>query len=226
MEPIKVGENRLAITRLREHRELAISALQDAFAHDVLDVEEFERRVTLAHRSDSLAELDALTSDLALEVGGERPATSTGAALAVTPEARPLQTIRGLMSATTRSGPWSVPRRLEVRALMSSTVLDFREARFPPGEVELDLRAVMSSVEIIVPPGLPVETEGSAVLGVFDDVQRAPHTAEPDAPRLKVRGSAFMSAVEIRMRLPGETEREHRLRARRDLRAARRQLRS
>jgi hypothetical protein len=226
MGPIKVSETRLLTLRVREHRERAISALQDAFAHDLLDVEELERRVTLAHRSDSLADLDALTSDLALEEGGERPSTPAGVALAVTPEARPVQAIRGFMSATTRSGPWSVPRRLEVRALMSSTVLDFREARFPPGVIELDLRAVMSSVEIIVPPGLPVETEGSAILGVFDDVQRAPQTAEPDAPRLKVRGSAFMSAVEIRMRLPGETEQEHRLRERRELGATRRQLRS
>jgi len=74
--------------------------------------------------------------------------------------------------------------------------------------------------------GLPVETEGSAILGVFDDVQRAPHAAEPDAPRLEIRGSEFMSAVEVRMRLPGETERERRLRERRDLHATRRQLRS
>lgn len=226
MEPIKVGETRLAMTRVRERREQAIAMLQDAFAHDVVDVEEFERRVTLAHRTDSLAELDALTSDLPAPEVTEPSSPPTSLALVGASEARPMQAIRGFMSATTRSGPWSVPRRLEVRALMSSTVLDFREARFPPGVIELDLRAVMSSIEIIVPPGLPVETEGSAILGVFDDVQRAPQTAEPDAPRLRIRGSAFMSAVEVRMRLPGETEAEHRLRERQDLRAARRQLRS
>jgi hypothetical protein len=102
---------------------------------------------------------------------------------------------------------------------MSSTVLDFREARLPAGPVEVDLRAVMSSAEIIVPPGLAVETEGMAIMGTFEHVDRAPAHPDPEAPLLRVRGFAFMGSVEIKMRLPGETERDAHRRLKQERRA-------
>ena len=79
-------------------------------------------------------------------------------------------------------------------------------ARLPAGVVDIDLRAVMSSIEILVPPGLAVETEGVAIMGSFEHVDRAPAHPDPDAPLLRVRGIALMGSVEIKMRLSGETE--------------------
>ncbi len=209
---------------LRNRREHVIAALQNYFAHDDLDVEEFERRVTVAHTSESATEIDALTADLAPLPGAPEPAPAL-VALIPAGDRRALQTMRGFMSATTRSGPWSVPAHLRVKALMSSSVLDFREARFPPGPVNLEIRAVMSSVEIIVPPGLSVETYGSAIMGTFDEIDRAPTHPDPEATVLRIHGRAVMSAVEVKMRLPGETERQSH-RARRETRAARNSART
>lgn len=87
---------------------------------------------------------------------------------------------------------------------MSATVLDFREARFPAGPVDIEIHAVMSSVEIIVPPGLSVATDGSAFMGVFEQVHRAPPHPDPEQPLLRIHGRAIMSAVEVKLRLPGE----------------------
>jgi hypothetical protein len=84
----------------------------------------------------------------------------------------------------------------------------------PAGPVEIDLRALMASVEIIVPPGLAVETEGTAIMGSFEHVDRAPRNPDPEAPILRVRGRVVMGSVEIRMRLPGESERAARRRLR------------
>jgi hypothetical protein len=95
---------------------------------------------------------------------------------------------------------------------MSSTILDFREAQFPAGPVDLDLRAVMASVEIIVPPSLAVETRGSAIMGTFDDIDRAPNHPDPVAPLLRIHGLAVMGTVEVKMRLSGESDRQHRQR--------------
>lgn len=206
--------------RIRENRERVIVALQEHFAHDDLDVDEFERRVTLAHTTESLIELDALTRDL-LPLKGEPTATPASAALVPAAHVPPIQTLRGFMSATTRTGPWTVPRRLRIRAVMSSTVLDFREARFPAGPVDIEIRAVMSSVEIVVPPGLAVETSGLAIMGAFDDVDRSPSLPDPEAPLLRIQGLALMGAVEVKMRLPGETDRQHRRRQRLESREAR-----
>lgn len=210
-------ETRLALARAQETREKVIGALQEHFAHDALDVDEFERRVTLAHVSESQEAILALLDDL--PALAEAPGRAPKAALVPAEEVRPSQTLRAIMSSTERRGPWVVPRKVRVRATMSSTVLDFREARLPAGPVEVDLRAVMSSAEIIVPPGLAVETEGMAIMGTFEHVDRAPAHPDPEAPLLRVRGFAFMGSVEIKMRLPGETERDAHRRLKQERRA-------
>jgi hypothetical protein len=214
-------ETRLALVAARDARERVIAVLQEHFAHDLLDVDEFERRVTVAQTSEVASEIDALVADL--------PALEAGAATAPPPRAlvpasdvRPVQTVFALMSSTRRTGPWTVPRKMLVRGVMSSTVLDFREARFPPGPVDIEIRALMSSTEIIVPPGLAVETHGSAIMGSFEEVERAPAHPDPDAPLLRVHGLAIMGAVEVKMRMPGETGGDAWRRQKRELRDARR----
>ena len=211
-------ETRLALARAHETRERVIAELQEHFAHDALDVDEFERRVTLAHTSDSSVEIARLTADLPALTSAPAPR----AALVPADEVRPVQTVRVLMGSTERRGSWTVPRRMNVRTTMGSTVLDFRDARLPAGPVEIQLRTLMGSAEIIVPPGLAVETEGSAIMGSFEHVDRAPAHPDPDAPLLRVRGIALMGSVEIKMRLPGETEGDahRRLRAERRARKA------
>ena len=215
-------ENRLALRQAREARDRAIAVLQEHFAHDVLDVDEFERLVTLVHTAESPDAINALLADLPPVSVDVAPAPET-TALARAADVRPNDAVTGIMSSTRRAGPWTVPRRLRVRGIMSSTVLDFREARFPPGPVDVEVRAFMSSTEIIVPPGLAVETRGSAVMGTFEEIDRAPAHPDPDAPLLRVHGLAFMSAVEVKMRLPGENESEEWRRRRKQLRADRHQ---
>src|SRR5262245_45973995 len=60
-------------------REQIIARLSDGFANDLIDVDEFERRVTVAQRSEVLSEIQALVADL--------PAPATPAE--VKPEAPP-----------------------------------------------------------------------------------------------------------------------------------------
>jgi hypothetical protein len=222
-------DNRLALGRVREARERAIAILQDHFAHDILDVDELERRVTAAHTSETVAELEALVADLPPVGAGTGQPAHTANALVPSAQIHAVEIMRGTMSATHRGGSWDVPRRLEVRGLMSATVLDFREARFPPGPIDIEIHAVMSSVEIIVPPGLSVATEGSAFMGVFEQVHRAPAHPDPETPLLRIRGRVIMGTVEVKLRLPGERgQLDGQLRAqseRRALRAERAQLR-
>ena len=215
--PAPSRETRLALSRAQQTREKVIGALQEHFAHDALDVDEFERRVTLAHVSESQEAILALLDDL--PALADAPGRASKTALVPAEEVRPSQTLRAIMSSTERRGPWTVPRKVRVRATMSSTVLDFREARLPAGPVDLDLRVVMSSAEIIVPPGLAVEMEGMGIMGSFEHLDRAPAHPDPDAPLLRVRGLAVMGSVEIKMRLPGESERDAHRRLKQERRA-------
>src|SRR5262245_52420977 len=67
-------ENRLTLARARDAREKVIAALQEHFAHDALDVDEFERRVTLAHTREAPEEIEALVADLPPLAAGAVPA--------------------------------------------------------------------------------------------------------------------------------------------------------
>src|SRR5262245_8765656 len=117
-------ENRLVLAQARETRERVITALQEHFANDVLDVDEFERRVTLAHTSESVEEIQALVGDLPAPGGGAAPAPAAPPRNALVPAAqvRPSASVLAVMSSTRRAGPWTVPRRMRVRGLMSSTI--------------------------------------------------------------------------------------------------------
>jgi len=227
-----VRPDRAALARVHEARERAIAALSDAFANDVLEVEEFERRVTLAHTSETVQAIAALTADLPAPTTALAPATVALAAAA--PDAgAPVETVYAIFGGVDRRGSWTVPRRWRVVATFGGAQLDLREARFPTGTIDLEVKAVLGGVQILVPPGLAVEVSGTAIMGGFQNVNRAPAHPDPEAPLLRIRGIAIMGGVDVTMRLPGESERQaHRRRKlearreRRALRATRRQQRA
>lgn len=123
-----------------------------------------------------------------------------------------------------RKGRWIPARQNYLFAVMGGMVLDFREALLPPGDTEVWVFTVMGGAEIIVPPGLAVETDGVAILGGFEHAEDANLSTDPDAPSLRVRGVALMGGVEVKIRHPGETERDAK-RRRRFERKERRRLR-
>jgi len=219
-----VRPDRAALARVHDARERAIAALSDAFANDALDVDEFERRVTRAHVTESVEEITALTGDLPAATTELRPATVALAPAAPGGEVAP-ETVYAIFGGVDRRGSWTVPRRWRVVATFGGAQLDLREARFPTGVIDLEVRAVFGGVQIIVPPGLAVEVHGTAIMGGFQNVNRAPAHPDPDAPLLRIRGLAFMGGVDITMRLPGENDRQAHRRRRVESRQERRALR-
>jgi hypothetical protein len=104
---------------------------------------------------------------------------------------------------------------------MGGVVLDFREALMAPGVTEVWIFTLRGGAEILVPPGLSVESDGVAILGGFEHRDDAPLHDLPDRPLLRLRGLAVMGGVEVSIRLPGESARD----ARKRLRGARREQR-
>jgi hypothetical protein len=208
-----------ALIQLRDVRDRAIAVLSDGFAHDLLDVNEFERRVTIAQTSDSVAEIEQLITDLPAPAAPPAPSPT---ALVPASEVREHQTMLSIMGGSIRKGHWVTARHLRVVNVMGGTVLDFRDAQMPAGVVDVTVIAVMGGCEIIVPPSLAVETDGVAIMGGFEHVDRRPAQLDPSAPLLRVHGIAFMGGVEIKMRLPGESDSDARRRRRRERKELRR----
>jgi hypothetical protein len=101
-----------ALQRVHDARERAIALLSDAFAQDALDVDEFERRVTRVHTTDSIADIEAVVADLPNAAALTPAAPSV--ALVPAGEARDEapQTIYAVMGGVERRGSWTVPRRM------------------------------------------------------------------------------------------------------------------
>jgi hypothetical protein len=182
---------------VEEARERAIRVLSDGYAYDSLTEDEFEWRLGQLSLANSPAEVQALIADLPSADANPLTDTYSGGTYGGVP-APPGERIRGIMSEVRREGPWRLPLRLEVKALMSSVRLDLRRAVIPPGCL-IEVRATMSEVQIIVPPGLPVEFDVSPIMGMArNDSTRYP--IAPGAPTVRVIGRALMAEVRVRVR--------------------------
>lgn len=170
-------------------RQVTIDALMEAFANDVMDVEEFERRVDVAHKATTPAELEALLEDLPR--GRELPATREGSAgselvgareYTVTPgvEREDSAYVVAMLGGSSRRGRWTPAKKNYAVAVMGGAELDFREAIFARGVTEVHVYAMWGGVDIIVPPGINVESRGIALLGGFD------HSADSVSDRKSV----------------------------------------
>ena len=204
---------------LSHTRQVTVDALCEHFANDAMSVEEFERRVEAAHRAQTVDDLKELLRDLP---GGDLPATTGSASVpAPRPQHRitaaahvpPRELVVAILGGARRKGRWTPARTNVALAVMGGTELDFREAALGPGVTDVKVFTMMGGVEIIVPPGVHVESRGIGIMGGFDHVTDYEAT-DPDAPILRVSGLALMGGVEITVRNPGESKRDARRRRR------------
>ncbi len=206
--------------RLSPSRQRVIAELCEHFAADHLSDTQLEERIDRAHRAATMGELHGLLADL--PVLAAEPASPR--ADPQRSEVPAQQTVVAVMAGASRAGAWTVPRRLHVFAVMGEAKLDLREAVFGPGETEILVFAMMGAVEIVVPPEVAVDANVVPLMGEIKQRGDALPGGSPDAPRIHVKGVALMGAVDIQVRLSGESAREARERRRLE-RAERRRLR-
>jgi predicted membrane protein len=101
------------------------------------------------------------------------------------------------LSSVNRAGDWILPRLFRVVSFLGNTELDLTSVRIGPGESHIDIRCVWGNVEITVPPDIRIEVDGQSFIGMFEVAQSVASTTSPDAPVLRVTGSAVMGAVTI-----------------------------
>jgi hypothetical protein len=207
---------------LDDRKESAVRRLGAHFAEDHLTVEEFESSVDRVYSAASLREVEGVFEGLPTLRPDSMPQRGGQAALVrrARPEEVPERGLQvAIMSGAEKKGEWIPARRFTTIALMGGAGLDLREAQFGPGITEVRIVAVMGGVEVIVPPGLAVETHGIGIMGGFESFDQVSADPDPDAPRVIIRGVAIMGGVEVTARLPGESARDAK-RRRRDERKA------
>lgn len=203
-----------SLVALRDRREHVIARLSECYAIDVLEVDELERRLDLAHGAHTVAELDALVADLA--------ATST----ALVPVQRSIaiddphrlehKQQRVWLSSVEKKGAWSVPRRLDLSVFWGSVELDFRGASLAPGITTIEVSVTMANLEIVLPPDLAVEVDVSSFAASVEERHRVPPHHDPDRPLVRITGSVKFGNLEVSTRLHGESDRDAERREKRE----------
>ena len=207
---METGESPLAA-----ERERVVQTLSAHFAQDQLTLTEFEQRLERAYHLTSADQLRSLVADL--------PATGTAATREMVPgptlvpssEVPPRGVVFALMGGAERGGSWIVPRQLKVIVVMGGAELDLREARFGPGVTEIEVFVMMGAVEIVLPPGVRVESFGAAFMGGFELKGGDATALSPAHPVLRLSGLAVMGGVGTETRLPGESAKEAKRRRKR-----------
>lgn len=198
-------------------RERVVQQLSTHFANDQLTLTEFEQRLERAYNVTAVDQLRTLVADLP-EVSA-RAVTSAiapmGPALVPSSEVPARGAIFAVLGGQERTGSWIVPRQLKVVVLMGGAEIDLRDARFGAGVTEIEVFVAMGGINIIVPPGVRVESIGAAFMGGFDLKAGDATALSPAHPVLRLSGLAIMGGVETETRLPGESGRDAKRRRKR-----------
>jgi hypothetical protein len=186
-------------------RNAAIDRLRAAYVDGRLDQEEFDERSHAALTAKTIGQLERLFDDL--PAGYDHPMVGpTGQAPPVRPGQPTANRVSiAVMSGVDRKGPWRVPLDSTAFAMMGGIDLDLREAILSGPVTTITAIAFMGGIDIIVPPGMRVESSGIGFMGAFENNAVVDEHLPPEAPLLRVRGFALMGGVEIRTR-----ERRHR----------------
>ena len=192
-EPILSGEH------AERERAKVIEALTEHFAQDRLSLEELELRLDRVYAASTSSALNDVISDLpalAQPTGVAQPRSAVPAR-----EKGKEKTLVAFMSGVSRKGPWPVPEKVNAIAIMGGIELDLRFAQLTAPVTEIQIFALMGGVEVIIPPGVRVESEGFAFMGGFGNDVGDP--GNPNAPVVRLTGFAMMGGVEVRVAMIG-----------------------
>lgn len=175
-------------------REHVVELLQKATGRGMLDLTEFTERSETAYAAKTRSELNTVLVDLPGLVHAANPVA--------TPEARAATDDELVLSGTgapiTRNGDWAVPHRIVIRNKYGPTRLDFSQARIAHSVVEIELAGKWGPVELVVPDGASVNTDGVSDVkwASIDDKSRK--GSDGDGLRFLVTGEILGGPLKIR----------------------------
>ena len=192
----------------RAQRETVVERLSSAFAHDVIEIDEFEQRVAEAYRAATRAELVRLTADLppSTAMSVAMPASREALDAPDAPAPMPAR-VKGFFSSVERGGYVALPPRVEIVARFANIELDLRTAWFLPGVTEIEIRSVFGNVEIQLPPDVTIENEGDWVISSVSFKRPDTDEGAYGASVVRITGRAVLSNIEVLGKAPKKRRR-------------------
>ncbi len=181
----------------------AIRHLSAAVADDRLPVEQFESRLALVRQAPNRASIEAIIADVLPSGGWTRPELPARRPAVDYDPLAPVEPAEVLRIATVfgsskRAGSWTVPRRLDLKAVMGELVIDLRDAVFLSDMLEIELAATMSQVTLIVPAGVQVENECEERFSSSTHSVRSARGANPLGLLVRITGRVLFSSIDLK----------------------------
>ena len=172
-------------------RERAASVLQTATADGRVTTDELEKRLDLVYRAKSKGELETIVRDL-------QPMQWSGSSPTATKDV-------GVINSLVRKGRWVVGPKYQATAVISTGVIDLRQAQFMGPETTIRVSAWVSTVYVIVPENAEVRVSGTGVIGGFkQDRQSTDYSA---THLINITGISVCSTVYVVRDLPANRQR-------------------
>lgn len=204
-------------------RSQVIELLQENYAHNAIEIEEYERRVGLASAAEDRAELLRVVDGLPiLRTSGDASADrgrwtennrwsddgrgadyrgplyqgAEGREMDDSLGIREEENLVAVFSGVGRKGRWHPARSSKLLALFGGLELDFRKAVMPPGKSYVEALCLFGGAEITVPDDINVEVEGIPIFGGIENKSSGGYI--PGAPTLRIRAFVMFGGLEIK----------------------------
>jgi Domain of unknown function (DUF1707) len=194
LQPAGDGINPVPREELRvsyEDRDRVAEQLRVAAGDGRLSAEELDERLEIALTARTYAELARVTRDLPSAAG-----TVLGA-----PAPKDVVRIDCQSSSVERTGPWLVPRRMEVRVKSGVVTLDFTEAVITQPVLPIDAEVGAGALTLITKPGIVVDMDEVTVRSGALEV-KAPWGQDASLLRIEMSGRVGSGVISARPRRP------------------------
>jgi Domain of unknown function (DUF1707) len=183
------ADNKPELRASDQDRDRVVEILRVAAGDGRLTAGELDERLGAALTARTSGELTSLTADLpdSSDRHGE-----------MTARVKDVVRLDYQGGNATRRGRWTVPRRMEIRAVGGKVKLDFTEAVITSPILQISAEVRGGWLVLVIGPGIEVDTDDVVVHGGRVKVRPTPDSTGPVRLRIEVSGEARGGRVVVR----------------------------
>ena len=184
--------------------EIAENALAEAFARDLITIEELEKRLHQVQVSHSNSEITSYLQDLPQDLLAPNQKETAAFDMSNSEIGKREKKQITILSSNLICGGKLRRNRINAKNILGEQTFDYSKTILEPGRYYINLTSVLSDTKIIVLPEYAVTSEINNILSEVRDKTNK----EPDAntPEIIVMGKAILSSVTIKEKGTGFIE--------------------
>ncbi|WP_046470924.1 DUF1707 SHOCT-like domain-containing protein [Allosalinactinospora lopnorensis] len=190
-------------------RDRIAERLREALAEGRLGPAEYEERLDAVYRAKTVGELTPVTHGLPTSLESSTSESASPGLTVSSEEARRLaagsqgrENLVAVFGGAERKGRWLVEPRTNASVLFGGIALDFREAVLTQREVTVQCAVIFGGMEIVVPHGVRVVNNTTAILG-GTSMHGTDTVTDPNAPTIRLTGTCMFGGIDVKAKKPG-----------------------